>query len=72
MERKISRCVLCGSVYGGYGHNAYPIRKDGRCCDDCNSMYVIPIRFMTRNVPQYEFEDTARMLYRKMKKAYAA
>ena len=26
---------------GYFGHNAYPI-NDGRCCDQCNSTYVIP------------------------------
>ena len=40
---------VTGKVYWDKGHNANPI-KDGRCCDDCNSKYVIPERItaMTR------------------------
>ena len=27
------------------GHNPYPIKDKGRCCDDCNSTIVVPARF---------------------------
>jgi hypothetical protein len=26
------------------GHNASPILDGGRCCDECNSVFVIPVR----------------------------
>ncbi len=39
-----------GEVYWDKGHNAYPI-KDGRCCNDCNSKYVIPARIYAINHP---------------------
>lgn len=49
-ENNINYCSICGtelwSNYHGYeylGNNAYPV-NDGRCCDDCNSKYVIPAR----------------------------
>lgn len=39
----MSRCVICGELIVGYGHNAVPVR-DGRCCDICNDFRVIPAR----------------------------
>jgi hypothetical protein len=36
-------CSICRNIYTGYGNNAQPI-NDGRCCDDCNSVVVIPTR----------------------------
>ena len=27
------------------GHNPYPVKDKGRCCDDCNSTIVVPVRF---------------------------
>lgn len=43
------KCSICNNPievngYGWkYGNNAQPI-NDGRCCDLCNFMYVIPAR----------------------------
>ena len=39
----IKVCSICKNKYIGFGNNAYPI-NNGRCCDECNSMYVIPAR----------------------------
>lgn len=36
-------CSICGFKYEGYGNNAEPI-NDGKCCDTCNIMRVIPAR----------------------------
>ena len=36
-------CSICYRVYTGYGNNAQPV-NNGRCCDNCNSNYVIPMR----------------------------
>lgn len=51
------RCLTCGSKFGGYGNNPDPIGVKGmedhpegvlladrRVCDDCNALYVIPVR----------------------------
>ena len=35
-----------GEVYWSGGHNALPV-KDGRCCDMCNTLVVIPARIKT-------------------------
>ena len=37
-------CVLCGSLFVGYGHNPAPLADEGRCCDACNATLVIPAR----------------------------
>lgn len=37
------RCCICGTIYTGFGNNAEPY-KEGRCCDNCNLVYVIPER----------------------------
>ena len=36
-------CSICLSTCTGFGNNAAPV-NGGRCCDDCNSFYVIPAR----------------------------
>ena len=37
-------CCICGEPLNGYGNNPAPYIKDGRCCDACNSKFVIPAR----------------------------
>jgi hypothetical protein len=41
--QRIISCVICDEKTLGYGHNALPV-ADGRCCDKCNAMEVIPAR----------------------------
>ena len=41
---KVKRCCICGKFYRGYGNNPEPIKKNGTCCDTCNTKYVIPAR----------------------------
>lgn len=36
-------CCICGKPYHNHGNNARPF-KDGRCCDECDSKYVLPYR----------------------------
>lgn len=40
---KREKCVFCEQPIIGYGNNAEPI-KHGRCCDECDTMIVIPGR----------------------------
>lgn len=37
-------CCICGKEFIGSGNNPDPYKKEGRCCDDCNTLYVIPER----------------------------
>lgn len=36
-------CSICGMEYQGYGNNAQPV-NNGRCCNICNFLVVIPAR----------------------------
>lgn len=46
----MAKCSICGKEIEGYGNNPYPIcdLEDtiSRCCDVCNSTYVIPARLL--------------------------
>lgn len=37
------KCTICNEVYSGWGNNAIPVNA-GRCCDNCNTIVVIPAR----------------------------
>lgn len=37
------KCCFCNRDAGKYGNNAQPI-TEGKCCDYCNSTYVLPER----------------------------
>ena len=39
----VGKCKLCGKSYTGKGHNAEPLAQ-GRCCNACNYISVIPAR----------------------------
>ena len=42
-------CSICkNDVRDKYGHNAQPI-NNGRCCENCNYMFVIPKRLKEMN-----------------------
>lgn len=41
----MAKCCFCKKNYFGYGHNAEPIMK-GKCCEDCNDKWVLPVRFV--------------------------
>ena len=43
ISKEVKVCSICNSEYVGWGNNAQPV-NDGRCCDLCNSMHVIPAR----------------------------
>lgn len=43
--KEISKyCSICGCELKGMGHNAKPY-IDGRCCGNCNSDKVLPLRY---------------------------
>lgn len=43
-DELIMRCCICGRLFTGYGNNPAPVKKAGRCCDECNDYVVIPAR----------------------------
>ena len=46
-------CCICGKICTDWGNNPWPVNEseDARCCDECNSLYVVPARLeqMVRN-----------------------
>ena len=42
-------CSICGDDFEGMGNNPDPI-NDGRCCDKCDCLVVIPARLMQLGV----------------------
>lgn len=44
MSEKI--CSICGHAFTEFGNNPapFPWDKDERCCDDCNTRFVVPLR----------------------------
>lgn len=33
-------CCICGKKFKGYGNNPWPLKEEGRCCDECNEKVV--------------------------------
>jgi hypothetical protein len=42
-QSRTGRCSICRGKYEGWGNNARPV-DNGRCCDECNILVVIPAR----------------------------
>jgi hypothetical protein len=41
--KMVAKCCICKAKIEGFGNNAEPI-KTGICCDECNTIKVIPAR----------------------------
>lgn len=39
------KCCLCGKMFSDYGNNPWPLKEEGKCCNKCNMLKVIPERF---------------------------
>lgn len=39
----LPECSICQRSYYGHGNNAWPV-NEGRCCDECNHVVVLPAR----------------------------
>jgi hypothetical protein len=50
-EAAMKCCSICGKDYVGFGNNAAPL-NDGRCCDDCNARFVVPLRLKMARKPK--------------------
>ena len=46
VKNKGNTCRLCGAKNIGFGNNPWPIESNGRCCNMCNSNYVIKARLL--------------------------
>lgn len=55
------KCSLCYDICEGFGNNPYPLceedNTEARCCDDCNTLKVVPARIaqlFKKEVPEEE------------------
>jgi hypothetical protein len=49
-DKENGDCAICGQRYTHFGNNPEPILKlQKRVCDQCNSMFVIPVRMGVAN-----------------------
>lgn len=39
-EYGIHKCCICGKEFEGYGNNPWPLKEEGRCCDECNRFVI--------------------------------
>jgi len=49
-------CCICGQQFHEFGNNPYPVKEEGRCCDACNHLVVVPAR-LAASLKQMERED---------------
>jgi len=54
------KCTICKQTITGYGNNAQPI-NDGRCCDNCNTGHVVPLRIALLSV-SHSLVETLSMI----------
>lgn len=52
------KCSICQQPYEGFGHTAHPV-NEGRCCEDCNALVVIPARFAMLRAHDLKKEKTS-------------
>ena len=56
------KCCLCGKPFMGYGNSPKPFTDDirMRCCDKCNTLYVVPARILLQEYDKYEGNTVLR------------
>lgn len=56
------KCCICDKEISDYGNNPYPLceKEDtqSRCCDECNSNYVIRARIMLQQAKNIELKNS--------------
>ena len=53
------KCAICGKeIENKFGNNPWPVRtdEDARCCDECNTSFVIPSRISLGYIPREKHE----------------
>ena len=33
-------CCICGKKFKGFGNNPWPLKEEGKCCDECNEKVI--------------------------------
>ena len=68
------KCAICGNeINNEFGNNPWPVRTDenARCCDECNTSFVIPYRIMLMRLNKKRKDELMQelntMTYEKLK-----
>jgi hypothetical protein len=72
MKKKI--CIICKKQFSEFGNNPYPLAdlKDGRCCDECDCLRVLPARMVAHGISRVQANEIGQaqlQLRRSMKRA---
>ena len=50
LKKENPTCCLCGKkCENEFGNNAWPLKDNGKCCDECNITKVVPARMEMMN-----------------------
>ena len=68
------KCAICeNEINNEFGNNPWPVRTDenARCCDECNTSFVIPYRIMLMRLNKKRKDELMQelntMSYEKLK-----
>lgn len=68
------KCAICGNeINNEFSNNPWPVRTDenARCCDECNTSFVIPYRIMLMRLNKKRKDELMQelntMSYEKLK-----
>lgn len=68
------KCAICGNeINNEFGNNPWPVRtnEEDRCCDECNTSFVIPYRIMLMRLSKKRKDELMQelntMSYEKLK-----
>lgn len=58
----VQRCCFCDRLFRGPGNNPAPVRKKGRCCNECYSVRVGMLSSKERFNPMYWYSEVANSM----------
>jgi len=62
------KCTICRIDIQGHGNNPSPVKNEGRCCDTCNTLVVLPHRLRASGMTEEEVESYLESILKKEKK----
>tara|TARA_B100001564_G_C20451357_1_gene583601 strand:- start:179 stop:601 length:423 start_codon:yes stop_codon:yes gene_type:complete len=59
------KCTICRIDIQGHGNNPSPVKEEGKCCDMCNSLVVLPHRLRASGMTEDEVQSYLETLLSK-------
>ena len=56
------KCTICRIDIQGHGNNPSPVKEEGKCCDTCNSLIVLPHRLRAAGMSEDEIQSYLAMI----------